>query len=283
MNESVASPVWLTGFAAVALVVLLLHMWRGWRQGPVRLLLGLCVLVTTYFAAWYGSGFLAAMLQPHVALPHFTMRIVAGAVLGLVWYLVWTSIVRVVFRRTADQSSGMVRLAYGISGAMLGLVFGLLMLWVAVMGIRLLGSVAESKKSAMRDSDASRQVGPLAESLIRLKQSIELGPAGQLVSNIDLIPQETYDTLDKMARVAARPERAQRFLRFPGAQPLSRHPKVQALVNDAEIAEMAGRGDYFSLARHERIAAAANDPEVAALLKKFEFQKALDYALQTPQ
>ena len=66
-----------------------------------------------------------------------------------------------------------------------------------------------------------------------------------------------------------------------GAKELTEHPRIVALQRDPDVTrEIEGR-DYFALLRNERIVSAANDPELHALVRQFELEKALDYALNS--
>ena len=60
---------------------------------------------------------------------------------------------------------------------------------------------------------------------------------------------------------------------------MTEHPKIAALHSDPEIAKSLIAQDYFALVRNEHIIRAANDREIGELMAKFEFEKALDYAL----
>jgi hypothetical protein len=70
-----------------------------------------------------------------------------------------------------------------------------------------------------------------------------------------------------------------RFLSYPGAKTLLAHPKIAALQNDPVITRDLINRNYFALIRNPRIVTAANDTEIGELMRKFEFEKALDYAL----
>jgi len=59
---------------------------------------------------------------------------------------------------------------------------------------------------------------------------------------------------------------------------LSEHPKIVALRNDPEIAEMIAQGRLFDLLRDPRVVDAVNDPTLAAQVKQFDMKKALDQA-----
>jgi hypothetical protein len=80
--------------------------------------------------------------------------------------------------------------------------------------------------------------------------------------------------------VFSSPERAQKFLSFPGARELGQHPKIVALRDDPEISGMIAQGRYLDLLQNQRVIDAANDPMLANRLKQFDLQRALDYAVE---
>jgi len=128
--------------------------------------------------------------------------------------------------------------------------------------------------------EANEDQAPLTTSLARLKNSLEMGVIGNAVKKIDVVPQKTYDVIEKVGAIAANPQNAERFLSFPGARELSEHPKIIALRNDQEISQMLVQGQLLELIQDHRIIDAANDPDLRARLKKFDLNAALTYALQ---
>jgi hypothetical protein len=69
-------------------------------------------------------------------------------------------------------------------------------------------------------------------------------------------------------------------LSFPGAHELSEHPKIVALKDDPEIADMISQGRYIDLLQNQKILDAANDPELHSAVMKFDLNGALDFALE---
>ena len=120
----------------------------------------------------------------------------------------------------------------------------------------------------------------LATSLARLKNSLELGLLGSVFKAADPISHRTYETLEKAGSVLSSPERAQKFLTFPGARELSEHPKIVALRSDPEIADLIAERRFVDLLQNPRVIDAANDPVLAERVRKFDIQRALDYALE---
>jgi hypothetical protein len=205
------------------------------------------------------------------------------------------------FKPTAQQGSGPVRLVYGFAGAIVGLFFGLFLLWLTIASVRAVGALAEGQAESRSRAVAHDRQDPtshaldvrrhflsesdegapaLARSLARLKNSLELGPLGGVLKNTDPISQRTYEILEKAGTVLSSPERAQKFLTFPGARELAEHPKIVALRSDPKIADLIAQGRFIDVLQNPRVIEAANDPTLAARIKKFNIQRALDYAME---
>ncbi len=265
-------------------------------MGLLRQLVRVGAVIAAYAAAWFGGKLLLPMLRPFLTMPDFVIAIVAGAVLALLVYVVLTTVGTILFKRTAQQESGTVRLLYGLSGAAIGFLFGAFLVWLVVVGIRSLGAVAEVQlHSSVKNSPAKKLLAPLPTprrvssageksdsslmvSLARLKNSVELGSIGQLVKAVDVVPSSIYETLGKVGTIASNPESAERFFSYPGARELSDNPKILALRADPEITDMIEHGRLLELLQDQRLIDAANDPALAAQVESFQFQKALDYA-----
>jgi hypothetical protein len=129
-------------------------------------------------------------------------------------------------------------------------------------------------------NEPNEESAPLLTSLARLKNSLEMGVIGDAVKRTDVVPGQTYNTLGKIGQVVSNQESAERFLSFPGARELSHHPKIVALRDDPEISEIIAQGRIVDLLQNEKIINAANDPTLVQELKKFDLQKALDYATE---
>jgi hypothetical protein len=292
------SPVWQTVFLSFAVVLLLLEMLRGWRLGILRQLMRGAAIIAAYAAAWFGGGLLVPLLRPILEWPDFVISMIGGALLAMIVYGLIASLGSILFKRTAQQSSGTVRFAFGLSGALVGLCFGAFFLWLILVGIRSVGSIAQAQVQARPQVEIAK--GPAARSLnprlddppslrdfdadsvaafvARLKNSVELGAVGDVIKKTDVTPASVYQTLNDVGTVCANPESAQRFLSFPGAVELSQHPKIVALRNDPEIAELIAQGRILDLLHHPRLLEAANDPTLVDEVKKFDLKKALEHA-----
>ena len=253
-------------------------------------------VVAGYAAAYFGGDMLVPLLRSSLKMPDLIISALGGAILAVAVYGIIASLGTILFKRTSQQSSGVVRLVYGLSGALIGICFGAFFVWLVLVGIRSVGSIADAQVQARAKSETSGAVpaqsrlphdvssrpnvdaDSLMTLLARLKNSVELGPVGDVVKRTEAMPTGGLQTLGEMGTVLANPETARKFLNSPGARELSEHPKIVALRNDPEIAEMIAQGRLFELLRDPRVVDAVNDPTLAEHVKHFDLKKALEYA-----
>ncbi len=283
------SSLWQIVFLSFALILIAFEIVRGWRLGLVRQLVRLLALGAAYAIGLFGGRLLLPVVRSFVKAPDLFISIVAGAILALIVFAVINTLGAVLFKRTGQQSAGLVRLVYGVSGGLLGIFFGFFSVWLIVVAIRSVGSIASAElhpqqtagpPTTRRNSLPNESPPPMIQSLAKLKNSIELGPLGATVKAMDVVPAQAYQTLGKVGTVVSNPQSAERFLTFPGAKELTENPKIVALRDDPEIIALIRQQRYLELLRNPRLIEAMNDPALAAKVKGFDFQKALDYALQ---
>ncbi|MFL6590301.1 MAG: CvpA family protein [Chthoniobacterales bacterium] len=286
------SSLWQTVFLSFAVILLLLEVVRGYRLGLPRQLMRGAAIIAAYVAAYFGGGILLPLFRPIFKWPDFIVSMIAGSILALVVYGLIASLGSILFKRTAQHSSGTVRLIYGLTGAFTGLCFGFFFIWLVLVGIRSVGSVAEAQTTARprpsRSRSASNGTKPIALQnldgdslstfLARLKNSVEQGKLGDVIKQTDVTPPGVYQSLKDAGTVAANPESARRFLSFPGAVELSEHPKIVALRNDPEVARLIREGHILELLQNRCVLDAANDPTLVEKVKQFDIKKALEYA-----
>jgi Colicin V production protein len=289
---------WQLIFISFAVVVILLEMLRGWRRGLMRQLVRVMAVVAAYACAVYGGGVVVPVLRPALKMPDALLSVVGGAALALLVYSIITTIGTLLFKRTSQQGTAVVRLLWGSSGALIGIFFGALFVWLIFTGVRLIGSLARAQSRGALASATMQPVwnrplhiqgrtsppepanDALAATLAEMKDSLESGRFGGAVKEMDPVPPAMYRTMEKLGAVANNLESTQRFLSFPGAREIGEHPKIVALRNDPEIADLVAHGHVFKLLQNQRIIDAMNDPTLRERVSKFDLERALDYALE---
>jgi hypothetical protein len=287
------SPLWQIVFISFALILIAFEIARGWRLGLVRQLVRLLALAAAYAAGLFGGRAFLPILRPFAQVPDLFISIAAGAILALIVYGAINLLGAILFKRTGQQTAGLVRLLYGFSGAVLGIFFGLFSVWLVVVAIRSVGAIANAElhpqpavaahslvPAASQARSAPNEPPPVIRSLAKLKNSIELGSLGETVKAADVVPAQAYQTLGKLGRIASNPRSAERFLTYPGARALTTNPKIVALRDDPEIIDLIQHQRYLQLLQNPKLIEAMNDPALAAQVRSFDFQKALDYALK---
>ena len=284
---------WQICFFAAAALIVAVKAWHGWRLGVVRQAVGLVGLASAYFCAIFGGRVLAPVFFL-LGVPSGLSGIAGGAALGLLVYLGFTIVAAIVFKKTSQQNVGVVRFGYGVAGAAIGGLMGLFVVWIAVLGIRVLGTVAKTQieaakhpVSVVHGKASSKPIpqppGSIVRGLAHIKESLEQGAAGAMVEQVDPIPGTLYTLLTKVGQMISNEQSIDRFLAYPGVKTLTQHPKIAALHDDPDIAKNLIAQNYLALVRNEHIIRAANDREIGELMAKFEFEKALDYALAKPK
>lgn len=285
--------IWQLVFVSLATLILLLEIIHGWRLGLVRQLVRVIAIVVAYSCGFFAAGATVSLLRPRLNLPDPVLAALGGAVLALIAFAVINLIGAFLFKRTAQQPSPVIRLIWGLTGALLGILLGVFTLWLTFTGIRMVGSVAQAQLHIPAVPGISAPLGgtlpaaasspspnPLMTMLAEMKRSLEGGHVGQAVRAVDPLPPALYRGLEKAGEVASNPECAQRFLSFPGAHEISEHPRIVALRNDRQVMELIASGHIFELMKNQRIIDALNDPSLQAKIKHFDLERALDYALQ---
>jgi len=290
---STGSSTWQLVFVSLAVVILLLEVIHGWRLGLIRQLVRVISIIVAYSCGFFAARATVPLLRSHLKLPDPILAAVGGAILALILFAAINLVGAFLFKKTAQQPSPVIRLIWGITGAFLGILLGVFTLWLTFTGIRLLGSLAQARSHTsnppgitappngkVESAAPVAQPNPLMTMLSDMKSSLESGHVGEAVRAVDPLPPKLYRGLEKAGEVASNPERAERFLSFPGAREISEHPKVVALRNDRQVMELIASGQIFELMKNQRIIDALNDPSLQAQIKEFDLERALDYALQ---
>jgi len=268
-------------FLGGSCLLVLIQSIRGWRLGVVRQLVNLLALVLAYGAAILSGRILTPILHP-LGYPDLLASVLAGSFFGWGVYYGLKAIGSALFRRTNEQSLGLLRLGYGAGGSLLGVVGALVTVWLSVLGIRCLGTVAEAEVN-LASTPAARRAGitinPMTVELAQFKESLDTGPTGAMLNGADPVPDRIYLILNKIAQVISSVDSMQRFVTYPGTKVISENPRIMALQKDPQITRQVEHHDFMGLLGNPKIVAAVNDPALEGLVKSFQLEKALDYAL----
>ncbi|MEI8294325.1 MAG: CvpA family protein [bacterium] len=277
--SDLGSPFWQNVLLYSAAVFLLWEIYAGWRRGLIR--------GGLHFGAFVVSGLLGMLVGQSVAavvgivLPGvaFLAALATGAIVALLTLGICLFLGAVLFKRTSQQPPGLVRWVFGAGGAIFGLLTGLFILWGCLSIIRTSGAMAKSGMA----SPKAEETFPAAHTLAVLKDSLEMGPLGEMVESIDILPSQAYDNFTRIGQLAKNQDAMMRFLDYPGVQAIVAHPRVQALLQDPVAVQSAENQNVLALIQSRSVLNAVTDPSLQKLVMSLDLEKALDYAMPTKQ
>ena len=276
----------ITIFYLICGVILLWNLIRGWRAGPARMAVAFGALAAGYLVALLAGDALMPPLRTLLGYPDIVLQAIGRGLAGLVGYFLVVGLGAVLFKRTSQQGVGLLRLLYGLSGAALGLLFGLCLVWVLAISVRLVGALADGRLAATGASAPAEDTGVTSAMATQVlltakvwKKELEAGAIGPIVKVADPLPVRDYDRASRLGRLLGKPEAIHRFLEAPTIKPIVRDPRFQALAADPEINKLAAQGDYSALLRQPKVVEFMNDPAVLAKLKEVNVDAALLYAV----
>jgi len=275
-------------FYSVAGLILLILIWRGWKEGVVRMLMSLIAVVAAYAVGFYGSKAIGPLFKS-LGYPDKINQVLGGASLGLLIFTIVVVTSQVLFKRTDQQASNKLKIVYGSLGALLGITLGLFSIVLAWEAALLMGYVAEGqvtviaeRKKADLSKKNAHEINPVVQGLADLKKAFKEGSSGKLIEQYDPVPPKVGKTLGKVSQLLSEQDSVERFLNYPTVDKLARHPKIVALRNDGEVTQLINKQDLMGLLRHPKVRDLANDAQFVTQLNQMDFNKALDHAVPSP-
>lgn len=282
------SPFWQAILFLLAFLFLAWETWRGWRRGVIRSGINLAALVASSIVGTVSAQLVAKPLGGLGELSGLIPGVAVGLGLGLATLVAIWLFGALAFKRTEHQGSGMIKVLWGSGGAFFGFLLGVVLLLGAIVLVRMLGALGESRVAS---AEAARAIDPnspqahspmVANQLATLKQSLEMGPAGKVVESVDLVPTDAYELFGGVNRVLSDPATLARFISYPGIQDLMKNSKLNALLSDPTVLKAAQERDFLSMMNNKALRAAVDDPQLAEAVKKIDLKAALKFALETP-
>jgi hypothetical protein len=252
----------------------LISMLRGWTNGLMRQLTAIIAFLVAVFLVLHFTSNLAEYL--HLEVPSVLQSPVAALLIGIISYNGIFLIGRILFKRTRDHDSLLVRLIYGVGGALIGFGYGTFFIWSLLIGIRVSGRIAENQIEIQRAE--SEPSGKFILNLAKLKNSIELGIGHSVIDAVDPMRPEFYRELDQYTRLIGNPRVIRKMLEYPGFRAVLQDPKILDLERDPEILADMQSGNLLGVLTNQRVVALLNDRQLRQVFSLKELKAALDFA-----
>jgi uncharacterized membrane protein required for colicin V production len=276
-SEIQGSPQWQGVMLVVFALWILVSTLRGWTNGLMRQLMAIIAFLVAAFLVLHFTSNLAQYLDREV--PQVFQAAVAALLIWIISYYGILLIGRILFKRTRDQDSLLVRLIFGAGGAFLGFVYGLFFIWSILISVRVVGRIAENQVEMQRAE--SEPSGRLVLSLAKLKNSVELGLGRSIINAVDPAPPAFYRELDQYSRLIGNPRAIRKMLDYPGFHRVLQDPKILDLERDPELLADLRSGNLLGVFSNRKVIALLNDPHLRQVFSLEELKAALDYAENT--
>jgi len=255
---------WQTAIFLTAGSFILVSALRGWAIGLMRQITGIIAFCVACHCALTFSGRVQEFLRPH--LPGSILAVVSMVLIWVVSFNVVSLIGRLLFKRTRDYDPGLFQLIYGSGGAIIGAGYGVLVVLVLCGAIRIAGRVAvdQVEMQAVKNETSPK----VALSLAKLKNSLELGWVGPVLSALDPIPDRWYRKLDQFSRISLDSGSIQRLSETPMIRRISQNPRILDLQRDPAIMQAMQRGDLLGVFTNPKVIALLTDPEIRGALNQ---------------
>jgi hypothetical protein len=272
-----ASAQWQTAVFLIAGACILVNAVQGWGQGLMRQGTGIVALLAAGFLVVQSTGRMAEFLRPHVP----ALFLIPVSVV-LIWVVSFNSIVligRLLFKRTKDCESSLWLLIYGLGGAAIGVGCGLLFVFCALIGVKIIGRIAEDQVEIQQAKNEGSET--LILNLAKLKNSVELGYGGRVLDLVDPFPNHFYRELDQYSRVFADPETIRKLVEYPGFHRIWESPQILEIERDPELAAEVRRGNILGVFTNRKVVALLSDPQIRGVFSQEDLEAALNYALRS--
>ncbi len=110
----------------------------------------------------------------------------------------------------------------------------------------------------------------VALNLAKLKNSLELGWVGPVLSALDPIPDSWYHKLDQFSRISLDSGSIRRLSKSPMIRRISQNPRILDLQRDPAIMQAMRRGDLLGVFTNPKVIALLTDPEIREALNQVD-------------
>ena len=240
----------------------------------MRQLTAIVAFIVAAFLVLHFASNLAEYL--HREVPQVFQTPIAALLIWIISYNGILLIGRILFKRTRDQDSFLVGIIYGAGGALLGFAYGLFFIWSILIGVRVIGRIAENQIEMQWAERVPSDKFVL--SLAKLKNSVELGVGRSVINTVDPTPPGFYRELDQYSRLIGNPRAIRKMLDYPGFHRVLQDPKILDLQRDPELFADIQRGNLLGVFSNRKVVALLNDPQLRQVFSLGELKAALDYA-----
>lgn len=268
--HKVPSSTWVTAGAA-AFVAFAAGL--AFSRGVVQQLLNMVSLALGVWAAWHVFTHRTEVFGASAASMNTDRLLLFSAGSGLLTYLLCKGAIHLL------AVMGLLRFLGGLAGWKGVLVSALpsgFLLWVAAMGLRIVGNLYGMESAAAVATEGSKLRSQAASVWDRLSKQLDRSLVGSLAEKVD--PLDTRATANLARLLILWPEGSvwQKLSQNPKTSKALRHERVQKLGADPKVRACIAKRDFAGLIQLPQVAEAAGHPDIGPVLSSLDLERAMD-------
>ena len=296
----------LIGAAAIAVFGFL-----GYRRGLYQIMAAFSAFFVAALLARPASAPLADLLAQTklipLALTPLAGLLLAGILLFLLLYAFAALLLRKLESRREARDRPRIAIWERLGGAVLGAAWGSVLFLLVMVGILMIGDVAEAlnrtapaaapaeqivraspaaaRQAAAASAESAADAGapatapkdlpPLERNAIALKNQIEGSVLAPVIRKANPVNSNVAETFHNLSAVVNDPVLYQEFKRHPLVSCLSKDPRILAVSEDQQIQQMLHDKQYYALLDNGKIAALLKDEALVRELRKVNISEIL--------
>ncbi len=271
--QKVPSSAWVTGGGA-AVVAFLAGL--AFANGVLKQIINMLCLAAGVAAAWYCLRHRADVFGPSAASMGTDRLVLFSGIVGLIAF--------VLARLGVGMLSmfGIFRLFGGMSGwkgvAMSILPSGFL-LWVASMGLRLVGNLYGMESAAAIGREGTRITSTFGSWVNDARRMLEKSFVGNVMLTMDPFAMRPTANLTRLLIVWPDQRVWPQLSTNPKTRQIFAHPKVGELGKDPAVRKCIEAKDYAGLMQLKQVETVASYPDLQPLLSDVALEDAMDQIL----
>lgn len=268
--HKVPSSTWVTAGAAAFIAF---AAGLAFSRGVMQQLLNMVSLALGVWAAWYVFTNRTEVFGPAAAGMNTDRLVLFSIGSGLLTYVLCKGAIHVL------AALGILRFMGGIAGWKGVLVSALpsgFLLWVAAMGLRIVGNLYGMESAAAVAKHGSKLQSQAVSVWDKLSKQIDRSVVGSLAEKVDPLDMRATANLARLLILWPEGSVWQKLSQNPKTNKALQHERIQKLGKDPKVRACIDKKDFAGLIQLPQVGEAACHPDIAPVLSGLELEQAMD-------
>ena len=248
----------------------------AFANGVMKQLINMVCIGLGVSVAWYSMRHRVEMFGPSAASMGTDRLVIFSGVAGLLGYGISRAAMQLL------SVFGIFKLFGGLAGWK-GLAISIIpsgfLLWVASMGLRLVGNLYGMETAAAVGREGTRITSSFGGVVDTLRKALEKSSIGSMLLDVDPLAMRPTANLTRLLIVWPDQRLWPQLAANPKTAAVFSHPKVATLGYDASVRKLIDSKDYTGLMQLPKVEEVALYPDLQPLLNDVGLEDAMDQIL----